>query len=648
MTGAAPADGRDTSFRADIQGLRAIAVLSVVLYHADAGLLPGGFVGVDIFFVISGFLITGILLRELERGEMSIAGFYHRRVKRLFPALFVMLAAVLIAGAVVLAPSDFAELGRTAISTVFFVSNFDFYSLSGYFDGAAADKPLLHTWSLAVEEQFYIVFPLLLALLWRHARRHLALIMAAACVAGLAVSVWGALEHRTAAFYLTPFRAFELAMGALAAMLAPSLRLPQIARDALSLIGLGLIAASFVLFSANTPFPGMAAFVPCLGAALIIAAGVAGTSLGGRALSLPVLTFFGAISYSLYLWHWPALVFARHYSVEPPALWLNAILILFAIAAATASYAFVEQPILRRRTSRPWVFGLGAAGMASIAAVAGAILLSGGAPSRFSPQAQQMFASAEDYNHRRDECHGDEDHRIAYEANCVLGAAGAEPSAAVWGDSAGAELVVALGEAMARRGQAVMSITYSACPPGPDYHLPERPYCATHNRLTLQRLTHDARIRTVVIALNFARYPNEQQPQVYAAVTRSVEALRAAGKTVVLAYPFPNPWFESPRVLGLRLVRGEPLDTVGVPFAQYMADQGAAVAFLDALAARTGAVPFRMTDALCDGAFCHAYLPGSGVLYFNGNHISVAGARLAMTRFPFTALPAPSASAPAM
>ncbi len=633
----------ETSFRADIQGLRAIAVLSVVLYHMDAALLPGGFVGVDIFFVISGFLITGILLRELEAGRMSIAGFYQRRITRLFPALFVMLAAVLAAGIFLLAPQDYKELARTVLSTMFFVSNIDFYTLSGYFDGAAADKPLLHTWSLAVEEQFYIFFPLVLAFVWTRFRNLLIWLLAAVCVFGLAFSAWGAFLHPTGAFYLTPFRVFELAMGAFVAVRAQRTNLSQFWREALGALGLTLIAAAFVLYGPGTAFPGLAAFVPCLGAALILAAGVNGDSLTGRVLSLPFMTFFGAISYSLYLWHWPVLALARHYFHGEPELTVKIALMGFAVLAATASYYFVERPALRAKASRGRTFALGAGAMAVASLTAALIFLSGGAPQRFSPQALALFNGAEDYNHRRDQCHSNEGIPVTYAQNCIWGA-NTPPVAAVWSDSAGAELVVAMGEVLAPRGQSVMEITSSACPPAMGYQVSDRTTCIAHNDETLPALVQDDRIQTVIIALNFARYPTPERARVYAGVSQAVRTLRAAGKTIVLTYPTPNPWFESPRVLGLRYARGEDLDSIGVPLETYRADNADALAFVDALARETHAYVFRPTDALCDAEFCHSYLPEEGVLYFNGNHISVTGARLAMRRFPFESLPPPTAA----
>jgi len=623
------------TYRDDIQGLRALAVVPVVLYHADDRLLPGGFVGVDIFFVISGFLITRILLRDLAHGEMTIAGFYQRRVQRLFPALFVMLVAVLLAAALLLSPRDYSELARTALSTVFFVSNFDFYLLSGYFDGVAAEKPLLHTWSLAVEEQFYILFPLLLALLFKHARRRLLAIVAFGALVLFAVSVWGANEHRTAAFFLTPFRAFALAIGALLALTPISEQMPRSVRAATSLAGLALISASFFLISRTTVFPGFAALAPCLGAALVIFAGSGGQSLGGRAISFPALTFFGAISYSLYLWHWPILAFARHFLGRAPEPWPAALLVGVAIVAAAASWRFVEQPVLRSSMSRTRAFGLAGAAMALVSLAALGIRSAEGLPGRFTPAAQALFSAAGDYNHHRHLCHSDIDRPIAYAQNCVFGKPHAPPTIAVWGDSAGAELVVALGEMLGARGQAVMQITSSACPPALDYQmLPGRPDCAAHNSATVENLVRDTQVRTVLLTINYQRYPTEDRLRLFAGLERTVAALQASGKTVVLVYPFPNPWFDTPDLLGRRAQRGEPLNTLGVSFASYARDNAPIITFFDALSVRTGATSFRPTDGLCTGEVCPAHHPEYGALYWDGNHISVSGARLALTQLP--------------
>jgi peptidoglycan/LPS O-acetylase OafA/YrhL len=619
------------AYRADIQGLRALAVAPVVLYHIDARAAPGGFVGVDIFFVISGYLITRILMRELAAGEFSVAGFYERRVRRLFPALYAMLTATLAVGAVALSPGDLAQLGRTAAATVLFSSNVMFFGLSGYFDGAAELKPLLHTWSLAVEEQFYLAFPLALAAIWRRAPHRLGVLLWGGALASLALCVAATRNHQAAAFYLPMTRAWELLLGAiLAAGAVPALR-GRRARDMISLAGLALIGASLVLIDKTVRFPGVVALAPALGAALVIHAGQGGrVSLGGRLLSARPLTALGAISYSLYLWHWPTLVYARYLSPGEPTVATLALAAAASVLLAIGSYRFIEQPALRARISLRGALTAGGGAMAAGMALSAALILSGGLPQRFEPKTLQMFAGEADSSPHRDRCHSDHATMIAYERNCVFGARTAPPNVAVWGDSFGAELAVALGEAAAGQGRAAMQITASACPPSLDYALPIRPKCIAHNRSTLERLIADARIDTVVLVANFTRYGPDAGAMLHG-FGRAAEALRAAGKRVVVSYPIPAMPQDAPRVIGLMAGRGADPSAFGTPRDRHDAEMSAVVASLDALTARTGAARFTPASVLCRDGLCPGYRPGDGVLYFDAEHLSLTGARLVVS-----------------
>lgn len=628
-------------FRADIQGLRAIAVLSVVVYHADNALLPGGFVGVDIFFVISGYLISRILMDELERGRYSLIKFYQRRARRIFPALYVMLIAATVAALVLLAPRDLREFAHTAFATVFFVSNVDFLRMSGYFDGAAELKPLLHTWSLAVEEQFYLLYPPLLALAWTHLRRWLLLLLIGAGALSVALSAWATSTMPEAAFYLAPFRAFELLMGAALAHGFGG-QLSRGAREAAAALGAVCIIASLVLFNRDTPFPGLAALAPCAGTALVIYAGSSGTTLVGRMLSLPFFTFFGAISYSLYLWHWPLLAFGRH-AMQGELTPLQSVpLILAAIVAATLSWVFVERPFLRQ--TRWPVLKLGGAAMAAGAASTAFLFAVNGLPQRFSPEANRLFAAADDFNHLRDACHAGDDERIPYDRNCLLGAGA--PVAAVWGDSHGAELATALAERASRHGASVMQITSSACPPALDYALPDRPHCIAHNAETFARLTRDARVHTVVFAANYPGYPHEDWPRLAAGVARAVEGMRAAGKEVALLYPTPTFTYDPPAALGVIAARGGDPRAFVLPRPKYESVNNGTIGFLDRLSSRVGALRLSPAEALCDDAECRAYDAALGALYFNANHMSVTGARLVAAAAP-EAMFAPASGATA-
>ncbi|MCB5200694.1 acyltransferase, partial [Loktanella sp. TSTF-M6] len=301
-----------TGYRRDIDGLRTLAVVPVVLGHAGLGLFAGGFVGVDVFFVISGFLITGILVRELEQGRFSLIDFYERRARRILPALFVVLAACIVVFWFLLLPQHYVVIGKAGIASLLFSSNIYFFRIdSAYFANATSMQPLLHTWSLAVEEQFYIVFPVLLWLIaaWRRTSR--TLLIAGLSLASFALAVWMVPRHPVAAFYLTPTRVWELGLGALLALGAfPALR-HRLLAELVAAAGLVAIAWAVFTLDKTDPFPGLNALAPCLGAVAIIWAGQSQITLTGRLLSTRGMVGIGLMSYSLYLVHWPVLVAAR-------------------------------------------------------------------------------------------------------------------------------------------------------------------------------------------------------------------------------------------------------------------------------------------------------------------------------------------------
>lgn len=330
------------AYRPDIDGLRTVAVLPVVLNHAGVPGIWGGFVGVDIFFVISGYLITGILARDLVLGRHSIAEFYRRRVLRIFPALFAMLALTTLVACVAMLPGELTRYARSLGATTLFGSNLLFWSETGYFEPAARLKPLLHTWSLAIEEQFYIVWPLALA--WIGAKRPAgmkALVLATTALS-LGYAIWQVAHGPSTAFYLLPARAWELSLGAGLALI-PQRPSARWVNEALGLLGLGLIGWAMRFYTEAAPFPGAAALLPCGGAALLILTGGAGT-LAERALALAPMRFVGKISYSLYLWHWPVIVFAELALFLPRTLPVMAGEIVVSLVLATLSWRFVEQP----------------------------------------------------------------------------------------------------------------------------------------------------------------------------------------------------------------------------------------------------------------------------------------------------------------
>jgi peptidoglycan/LPS O-acetylase OafA/YrhL len=331
-------------YRAEIDGLRAVAVLSVILAHAGVPWLPGGFVGVDVFFVISGFLITRLLCTDLESGTFSILRFYERRVRRILPALVLVVVVCLPFAWFWMLPRQLREFSESVTAVALFFSNVEFWRQSGYFASEAASKPLLHTWSLAVEEQFYIVFPFLLWGLVRSGLRPFALLVGLA-VASLALSEWGWRNAPDANFFLIPFRAWELLAGALAALWAGGHR--SAPDDRLALSGLALILLSLVLINKETPFPSLWALLPVGGTVMVILWGSAG-SVAARLLTSRPVVAVGLISYSAYLWHQPVFAFARIRLTEEPPPITMALLTILTFGLSWATWKWVESPFRRR------------------------------------------------------------------------------------------------------------------------------------------------------------------------------------------------------------------------------------------------------------------------------------------------------------
>ncbi|HJW03522.1 MAG TPA: acyltransferase family protein [Azospira sp.] len=362
-------------YRREIDGVRALAVMPVILFHAGFQTFSGGFVGVDIFFVISGYLITSIILAEQQAGTFTLLNFYERRARRILPALFVVLLACLPFAWLWLLPSDMKEFSDSVFSVSTFMSNILFWRTSGYFDSATELKPLLHTWSLAVEEQYYLLFPVFLMLGWRFGKRWLVALLVLAALVSLAASEWGSIHKPPATFYLLPTRGWELLIGALTAFYLAndgretnpggfSQSLGHPLRQSLSILGLLLIAYAVLVFGKGTPFPSLYALVPTLGTALIILFATEQT-LVGKLLGSKLFVGIGLVSYSAYLWHQPLFAFARQRSLEAPNPLLQATLAVAAVVLAYFSWKYVEVPFRnKRRFNRRQIFTYGAIGSA--------------------------------------------------------------------------------------------------------------------------------------------------------------------------------------------------------------------------------------------------------------------------------------------
>ncbi|OYX92423.1 MAG: acyltransferase, partial [Novosphingobium sp. 35-62-5] len=496
-----------TAYRRDIDGLRAFAVLPVLAFHAKLPGFSGGFVGVDVFFVISGFLITAIIAREIDEGQFSLLKFYERRARRILPALLVMIAAVLVFATWLYLPADFAAVPRSALMTLGFLANVWFFTQTSYFGGPADAMPLLHCWSLAVEEQFYVAFPAVLWLCARAAPRQRLTAVALLVLASFALAVWKQADTDGFAFYLLPARTWELLAGSMLALFTtpkPSSRpLPQ----TLALLGLMLIVWPVAAYDRTAVFPGVAALAPVLGTVLLIR--FAQGTMVGSLLSLPLLVGIGLISYSLYLWHWPLIVFAEYVANAPLVGARQAVVVVASFIFAWASWRFVERPFRNaQRFNRRRIFTLSVASMGAIAATCIAVLSLGGWSTRFPAQVTQMAEAVTDISPKRGTCiieSAGGDH-----PDCVLGA-NVPPSAAIWGDSHGVELAFALGEKLQRSGASIVQRTRASCAPVIGYAVPSDPGCATNNVNTLETLVVTPNIKRVYLVAFWAS-PAYNQP----------------------------------------------------------------------------------------------------------------------------------------
>jgi peptidoglycan/LPS O-acetylase OafA/YrhL len=540
--------------RLDIDGMRALAIMPVLFFHLGSTLLKGGYIGVDVFFVISGYLITGILQSELSAQKFSILNFYDRRIRRIFPALFAVFIASTIAAFLLLFPPEILDFSKSGMAAALFSSNFYFMSATDYFNVAAESNPLLHTWSLAVEEQYYIVFPLLLWLLRGADRRWTILVVAGLALASFALSVVFVRSHQVAAFYMAPTRAWELLIGALLALGAvPKLNRTWL-REAAAALGIALIVAGCFLFYRNMLFPGERALVPCLGAALLLHAGASGPTLVSRILSLRPLVFIGLISYSLYLWHWPIIIFFQIWSAQPIGPGEGALLLLASFAAAVLSWRYIERPFQRKTiAASPLALRLSAVGgMIGMLAVWLGLTASGGLANAFPGEVARL-ASYIHYDdqavYRRGTCFLDS-HANAlsdFDAASCLARAPGKPNILLVGDSHAAHLWRGLADELP--ATSVLQATASGCKPvfGGRGH----PTCLALMNEALDGETGKGSLDAVILS---ARWEAEDIPLLVATVDR----LAARVPLIYVSGPIVEYREALPRILARAALDKEP------------------------------------------------------------------------------------------
>ncbi len=610
-------------YRPDIDGLRAVAVSIVVLFHYGFSALGGGYVGVDVFFVISGYLITAITRDEMARDRFSLAAFYERRIRRIVPALVTVLVACGLASVFVVLPEDLRLLAKSTMAAAVYGSNILFSRLAGdYFDADNLTlQPLLHTWSLAVEGQFYVLFPLILLLLRRRPSATVA-VLGLLAILSFGLGAWEVVHRPVSAFYLLPGRAWELLVGGLLACWRPVALARPWRREAAVGVGLAAIGLATILFDATTPFPGAAALLPCLGAVLVIGGGQGGGRLASL-LGARAPAWLGRISYSLYLWHWPVIVLARYGHGPDLSLGLRLVLLVATVALAGLSHALVERPFITRRRLPGRRGMLAAAAGATLATVALGQVLDltgrGFLPLGHLPPAVMTLAEGH-FDRLEGECPVPSAGADPLPYPCRFGAPGVEPTVALWGNSYARMWIPALAQDAEAHGASGMALVFSKCPPLLGFDDKGLPGCLPFNQEAVALLAAHRSLRTVVLGADWFLYDRD-----LGRLDATLDALGAAGIRVFLLLAPPQVDYPVPRTLAIAALRGEPPPPPPT-VAHARETQRVSLGLIAAAAARHGVTVLDPATRLCQGEICPVVRDGHP-LFYDAGHLTVFAAQ---------------------
>jgi len=645
-----------TNYRPDIDGLRALAIAGVLLFHIKPSLLSGGYVGVDMFFVISGYLITSIIYKGISMEKFSLVNFYERRIRRIFPAFFTMLFFVVSSGLLLL-PDDFSALSRSAFYAIASISNILFYDVGAdYYNTDFENNPLIHTWSLGVEEQFYLALPLLLfasCKLFKSTRSLIVFLLILFAIS-LASSIYYVHVKPMKAFFLMPFRAWELLLGSTLALAKPR-QLSTFLGNSTGTLGLGLVLFSMFLYTEDTAFPGFAALLPCVGGALLIFAGQNPRIWTSRLLSLKPVVALGLISYSVYLWHWPLIAFAKY--LFPQSIGITVTVLVASILIGAFSWRFIEQPFrkpdfLQRKT----IFGLWAGISVLMLVIAYTIQIHDGFPGRFKGEVVSILAYKKIPQLKAAQAVGGgkkgvfRDTDFDFLATPQYGDLSAEPSVVLWGDSFAVALRPLIETLAKQKGIGFRSFGLPGVAPiegiVPRAREPYRKEVLAYSEGIVDHIRSNPALKTVILFANWRLYTStskptnswtflntsktesleihEQEQRFSSQLKSTVTRLMNSGKQVIIVYPVPRPACNVPDYLARFSVSGRPLPET-VKSGDYFIEEQVVLNALDAIPHHDRVLrvyPHTLLLQNDEVRIMHAGNP----LYYDARHLSPPGA----------------------
>lgn len=665
------------NYRADIDGIRAIAVSIVILFHFGVAGFGGGFIGVDVFFVLSGYLISSIIFAKNEKGRFEFGDFYFRRIRRLFPVYMVVIAVTFALAFVLMLPRDFREFGQSLLASTIYMSNVLFYLEAGYFDTASHLKPLLHTWSLSVEEQFYLIFPLVAWITATFSRRSLFILFSIlTALSFLAAALYIDTDH-SAVFYLYPFRAWEMFLGTLLAThFIPAVRSTSLI-NTFSIIGLLLIFVPGFTYSETTMFPGVSALAPCVGTALLLYAGADTGAWIQRILASSIPVFIGKISYSLYLWHWPIFVLYSYSKPEGINHWDISLMAAATIAASILSWRFVETPFRQGRvifSDRKSTVFAATAVMSGVCMVAGFYIhITNGMPQRLDERTAEFAQAAGDLFGDLRGCEEEDNATLPNIAYCTVGDPfNSESYTLIWGDSHGGAYKRGYSSLVEREGnnQHALIAWSGGCPPVYGLNKDENiastivdQQCSSRNQAIQELLETDNRIKAIVLVGRWAYYLNgggvgvddkyqitiwpdgsepgsveDEASYFTSSFLDTVKILSEQGKKVFVVEQPPEFSRYQARTLAIGLMNGRAdlersiQELATEDYNQVLSRQGKMQASLESAEDLGILTVLRTHSYFCKEKNCSLMVNGSPT-YFDNNHVSSTGAVQINTMF---------------